>query len=323
MEEIATMKNTLALLVSLLIAAAGATAAPLPAELIAGPLTMIADGRDKAFGAAVAPAQSLDAGRSRDDRVHAIVERIAGEVDAVTTAFASAPAAEKIAATKAAVAQFSPETARDGASRSFEGSGPSLSLMRQVLFVPLLSGLSADAVMQMVSRFERSPKTDDDYYEYSDPADLKGSTITDLPGSDASWTTRARPPMAPGQLYALKKCRHIVILGWFCNTSLYQVRALSMGEAPGAGLLTVLRSLPKGADNPAFDGSRAENIVDGYTAICVVVASGPLVLVYDLGVQSKSTAPSQQGRLNEGHKAEYRQLVSRIEAVLGNVKLPF
>src|SRR5580692_1423707 len=145
MEEIATMKNLAALLVPLLIAAAGANAAPLPAELTAGALTAIADGKDKAFGAAVAPAQSLDAGRSRDERIHAIVARIAAEVEAVTTAFAAAPAAEKIAATKAAVAQFSPETARDGASRSFEGSGPSLSLMRQVLFVPAASAAISSA----------------------------------------------------------------------------------------------------------------------------------------------------------------------------------
>jgi hypothetical protein len=324
MKEIATMKNLLALLAPLLIAASCATAAPLPAELIAAPLTTIADGKDKAFGAAVAPAQSLDAGRSRDDRVHAIVARIAGEVEAVTTAFAAAPAAEKIAATKAAVAQFSPETARDGASRSFEGSGPSLSLMRQVLFVPAASAaISPSTVMQMVSQFERSPKTDDDYYEYSDPADLKGSNVTDLPGSDASWTTQARPPMAPGQLYALKKCRHIVILGWYCNTSLYQQRGVA-GAADGAqSLITFLRPLPKGADNAKFTDDRAKNIVDGYTALYVVMAADNLVLVYNFGIQSKADAASQQSRLNDGHKLEYRQLVSRIEAALGAGKLPF
>jgi hypothetical protein len=324
MEEIATMKNLATLLVPLLIAAAGAIAAPLPAEQIAGPLTTIADGKDKTFGAAVAPAQSLDAGRSRDDRIHAIVARIAGEVEAVTAAFAAAPATEKIAATKAAVAQFSPETARDGASRSFEGSGPSLSLMRQVLFVPAANAaISPETIMQIVSRFERSPKTDDDYYEYSDPADLKGSTVTDLPGSDASWTAQARPPMAPGQLYALKKCRHIVILGWYCNTALYQQRALTGAGGSAQSLITFLRPLQPGADNSKFTDDRAKNIVDGYTALYAVMAADNLVLVYNFGIQSKADSASQQSRLNEGHKEEYRQLVSRVEAALGTGKLPF
>jgi hypothetical protein len=316
------MKNlALLVVVSLMIAAAGAHAAPLSAEAIATPLTTIADGGDKTFGAAVAPAQSLDAGRPRADRIHAIVERMAGEVATVTTAFATAPDAERIAATKAAVARFNPETAQDGASRSFEGSGPSLSLMRQLLFVPVARAeISAATVMQVVSQFERSPKTDDNYYEYSNPADLKAATIADLPGSDASWTTKARPAMTPDQVYALKKCRHIVILGWYCNTSLYQRRDLA-GAVPA--LITFLRPLPPGADNAKFTDDRAKNIVDGYTALYVAIAADNLVLVYDLGVQSKAEAPSQQGRLNDGQKAEYRQLVARIEAALGLGKLPF
>lgn len=318
------MKSIPVLLVSLMIAAAYAKAAPLAAETISGPLTAIADGRDKAFGAAIAPAQSLDAARPRADRIHAIVARIAGEIDAVTTAFATAPAAAKIGATKAAVARFSPETAQDGASRSFEGSGPSLSLMRQVLFVPASrAGVSIDTVMRIVSQFEHSPKTDDNYYEYSNPADLKGATVADLPGSDESWTSRARPAMIPGQLYALKKCRHIVILGWYCNTALYQVRELTGARDGAQTLFTFLHPLPAGADNATFTDDRAKNIVDGYTALYVVMAADNLVLAYNLGIQSKADAPGQQSRLNDGHKEEYRQLVGRIEATLGTGKLPF
>jgi hypothetical protein len=318
------MKSLAMLLASLVIAAAGAHADPRSAAAIAGPLTTIADGQDKAFGAAVAPAQSLDAAGSREDRVHAIVARIAAEVDAVTTAFATAPTADKIRATKAAVAQFSPETAQDGASRSFEGNGPSLSLMRQLLFVPAArAAITTTTVMQTVSQFEHSAKTDDNYYEYSNPADLKGSTIADLPGSEASWTNQARPPMNPGQVYALKKCRHIFVLGWYCNTSLYQVRALAGVSGGAQSLTTVLRPLPPGADNAKFTDDRAKNIVDGYTALYVVMAADDVVLVYNLGVQSKADAPSQQSRLNDGQKAEYRQLVSRIEAALGTGKLPF
>jgi hypothetical protein len=109
-----------------------------------------------------------------------------------------------------------------------------------------------------------------------------------------------------------------MVLGWYCNTSLYQVR-----DQPGFTLLvTILRPLPNGADNAKFDDDRQKNIVDGYTAVYVVTAAPDLVLIYNLGIQSKAGAPSQQSRLNEGQKEEYRQLVSRIEAELGIPKLP-
>ena len=295
-----------------------------PGDQIGPLLTTIAEGHDAAFGTEMAPALSLNKTLPRDERARAVVARMAQEIADVTAAFKAAPAADKIAATRSAVARFSAETARDGAERSFEGNGPSLSLMRQLLFVPLPGGADAvDKVMRVLSQFEHSPKTEDNYFEYSNPADLKGSTIAELPGSFDSWTSAALPPMKPDQLYALKKCRHIIVLGWFCNTSLYQVRALPDADAPAQILLTFLRKLPKGADNRAFEGGRAENIVEGYDAACLVLASGPLVLIYDLGVQSKDDAAGQQGRLNEGHKAEYRQLVSRLEDVLGIAKLPF
>ena len=315
----------LVLLLVGLVASGGAEAAPPTAAEISGALSTIADGRDPGFGAGVAPAQSLDMARSRAERIHAVIARIANEIAAVTTAFATAPEPEKIAATKAAVARFSVETARDGASRSFEGDGPSLSLMRQVLFVPISSpAISAASVIATVSQFERSPKTDDNYYEYSNPADLKGSRVGDEPGSDQSWTSGARPAMTPGQVYALKKCRHIFVLGWYCNTSLYRVGTLGGTEAGGAQtLVTFLHPLPPGGDNSQFTDDRAKNIVDGYTALYLVLAAEKLVLVYNFGIQSKADAASQQSRLNEGHKEEYRQLVSRIATALGTGKLPF
>lgn len=303
-------------------AGASALAAPLRAEQIEPTLTVIAQGKDAAFGSVVAPAESLDAQQPPASRAGAVITRMGQEIAQVAAAFAAAPAAERVAKTREAVARFSAETAKDGASRSFEGNGPSLSLMRQLLLVPA-ANLGADPagrVMQLVSRFEHSPKTDDTYYAYSNPTNLKAAQVTELPGSDTSWTSGAQPPMDPGKVYALKKCRHIPVLGWYCNTALYQVRDIP--GADGAKLLaTMLRPLPKGADNAKFSGARAENIVDGYTAAYVITASPELVLVYNVGVQSKGGAPSQQGRLNEGQKAEYRQLVSRIEAELG-VKLP-
>jgi hypothetical protein len=272
-------------------------------------LTLIASGRDSAFGIRIAPAAGP-----------AAIERITSEIDVVTSAFQAAPSAQKIAAAKATIARFSAETARDGASRSFEGRSPSLSIMRQVLFIPKASAVSSSKVIEIVSQFERSPKPDDHYYEYSDPKDLKSSTIIDMPGSPSSWISNARPAMVPGKVYGLKKCRHLFVLGWYCNTALYEVRNLSREHET---LITFLRPLVGSEDNSVFDDDRGKNVVDGYTAVYVIVLSGDLVLAYSVGIQSRAEPPGQQAMLNEGHKQEYRQLVGRLEGVLGIPALPF
>lgn len=315
--------RTLLLVMLLLVPAAARAETPVPADRLAAALSTIAQGKDPVFGAAVAPALSADPGLAAPARAERVVQRISQEISLVAAAFASAAPGGQIAAARAAVARVSAETARDGASRSFEGDGPSVSVLRQLMFVPARNAGPdpAQRVMEVISRFERSPKTDDTYYEYSDPRNPK-APVTELPGSDASWTTNARPPMTPGKLYALKKCRHILVLGWFCNTQLYEVRTLP--DAPATRLmLTFLRPLSAGADNAAFSGGKATNIVDGYTAAYAVVPAGGLVLVYSLGIQSRPDTASQQSRLNEGQKAEYRQLVQRLEASFGVPKLPY
>jgi hypothetical protein len=250
---------------------------------------------------------------------------LAQEIERVATAFLDAPASGKIAATKAVVAAINPETARDGAAYAFEGSGPSVAVTRQLFFVPTanLGANAVDKVVDISTKFVRSPKTDDTYYEYSDPANLKQSTVLGMPGSDTSWTTGARPPMTSGAVYALKKCRHIFVLGWYCNTALYQLRDL-----PGSGgqvklLLTVLYSLPGGADNAEFIDARAENVADGFSAIYVLVVSGDQILVYNPAVQSKSGTVSMQDSLNAGLKEQYGRLVSRFGAELGLGKLAY
>jgi len=81
--------------------------------------------------------------------------------------------------------------------------------------------------------------------------------------------------------------------------------------------------MPDGADNPMFTDDRAKNIVDGYTALYVAVEAKDLILVYNLGIQSKAGSASQQSRLNDGQKAEYRQLLRYLETKLGAGKLPF
>ena len=309
----------LALVGGIALAAGPSLGAEPEKRAIAGILDALGAGRDPLMGPHVMPAQSLATHESRAQRIAAANARMAQEIDRVVTAFKEAPEAQKAAATRAAVAAFDKETAADGASRQFEGRGPSLSIMRQMLLLrtdQIKAPDPAARVIDVVSSFERSPKTDDDYFEYSSPTDLKGSKITELAGSKTSWTTAAQPSMQKDTLYAQKKCRHIVVLGWYCNTSLYSVRD---APAPLGGklLLTALYPLPRGHDNRAFTDDRAVNIVDGYTALYVVVPSGGMVLVYNLGIQDKAAAPSHTGRLNDGHKEEYRQLVTRLKADLG------
>ncbi len=285
----------------------------------------IAQGRDKSFTEPTALAWSLDTGRALADRIAAINTSLAQEVERVTGAFVGAASADKISATKAMVATIDARTAQDGAGYVFSGSGPSLAFFRQLLFVPASNAGTdpVDAVMSISSRFVRSPKTVDYYYEYSDPTNLKQSSVVELAGSGTSWTTGARPPMTTGSVYALKKCRDIFILGWFCTTSLYQVRDL-----PGSGgtvklLLTGQHALPAGTDNAEFDDDRGKNAVDGYTALYVVMASGGTVLVYNVGAESVNGSLSVQGKLSDALREQHAQLASRISAELKIDKLPY
>jgi hypothetical protein len=123
--------------------------------------------------------------------------------------------------------------------------------------------------------------------------------------------------MVSGWVYALKKCRNIFILGWYCDTSLYQVRDLPGSGGQAKVLLTMLYPLPKGADNAKFTDDRAGNVVDGFSAIFVVLASGDQVLVYNIGIQSKTGSTSMQSTLDAGLKEQYRQFVSLLGMELG------
>jgi len=297
---------------------------PITAAQIETILDDIAEGRDDAFTQPVAPAWSLDTGHSTADRIREIDARMALEIARVAAVFVDAPAAGKIAATEAVVAQIDAETARDGAAEEFEGLGPSLAVFRQLLFVPVADAGAdpVDRVMQISSQFLRSPKPGDTYYEYRDPANLRQSTVVRLPGSDASWTTGARPPMEAGKIYALKKCRHVFVLGWYCDTSLYQVRDLKGLDGQAKLLLTVLYPLPEGADNARFWGAHARNVADGLTAVFVVLVSGDQILVYNVGVQSRTGNTNHQDSLDAGFKTIHAQFVGLLGADL-DVKLPY
>src|SRR5258708_14376486 len=159
-----TLVTIALLLLSVLWTVAGA-AAPVPADRLYELLSTIAQGKDPAFGTAVAPALGVDARLPAAARAAAVIARIAQEIEQVTSAFANAAPADKIAATRPAVARVRPETARDGASRSFEGNVPSLSVMRQVLFVPAAKVCAdpASPVMEVNGLFEPSPKPDNPY----------------------------------------------------------------------------------------------------------------------------------------------------------------
>src|ERR1700741_1224156 len=121
------MKTAILVLSSLIGSAGWAGAALLQpdARHISQILDAIGGGRDRVFGPAVSPAMSLDQKASPALRVQQIDARIAEEIDQVLGAFMNAPESKKTAATRAAVAQHDKETATDGASRTFEGHGPS------------------------------------------------------------------------------------------------------------------------------------------------------------------------------------------------------
>lgn len=277
-----------------------------------------ATGGQGPFGSNIAPAQALDAKASTSERIAATDKRLSTEISTVVTAFTAAPDGSKEQAVRDAVKKIDAQTATDGAARVFEGDGPSQSIMRQLLVVPAKS-LGADPVARatdIVTSFEHSPKTDDNYYEYSNPQGISAGTVKDLPGSATSWTKQAQAPLVIGKPVTLKKCRHVPILGWYCNTADYVRIALDGGDTQL--LLSVLHPLAKGTDNAKFSDDRAKNTATGSTSLYVIIRSGESVLIYNLGFQTTNGAPSMQSRLNDGHKLEYRQLVQRFAQETGS-----
>lgn len=282
-------------------------------------LKAIARGDDPGFGRDIAPALSVDTARPAPERADAVIDRMSTEFDTVLHAFLTASATERISKTRAAVARVDPETAEKGASRHFQGKGPYLSLMRQLLFVPSAAAGAEPAarILRIVSGFEHAPRAEDTYYEYADPENLKRSAIATLAAAKASAGGEEALAMRPGGSYVLKKCRHVPVLGWYCNTSRYAVRILRAGDVTAELLLTFLVPLPPGADNAMFHGGRAENVVDGYTAAYLVLATADTSLVYNLGIQSRAGALSMQSRLNREQQKESRELAQALKTALG------
>ncbi len=301
---------------------AGAASAESSRDALAAMLKTIAHGKDAEFGQGVAPALSSDVSQPAAARMDAVIDRIAAEIDKVAQTFATAPAGDRIARTRAAVAGYDAETAELGASRRFEGDGPYLSLMRQLLFVPTAAAGAepADRILGIISNFEHQPRTADSYYEYADATDLgHGAIMTLVP---APVGREAAAAMIPGRLYALKKCRHIPLLGWYCNTSRYAVRRLP-GDDSARLLVTLLAPLAPGADNPAFRDARGQNIVEGYTAVYFILALPDMTLIYNLGIQSRREALRMQDTLDREHRRESRALAQTLKAALRLDRLPW
>lgn len=273
--------------------------------------------RDGRFAGQVAPGLYLVDG-SPEQRLQEANQRLVTEANVLLQAFASGGDDQRVGLTLKALSAFDAETARDGAARLFFGRGPSMSIMRQIVFVPAdrLGANAVQKVMEAVSSFELLPKPEDYYYVYSNALSLSQSRAPETRGASGSHL-RASQTMADNAPYAIKKCRH-VLFTWYCNTSQYVQQPVSSSSDSARLLVTTLVDLKRNNDSPDFNrDSRTSNIVEGYTGFYLVKRAGNVIMIYNSGVQHGSDAPRLQGRLNEGHKVEYRQLVERLRSTLG------
>jgi hypothetical protein len=302
-------------------AASGESEAASEGPALAAALAARTLGGDPRFRGLAAPAQWALAAGTDQSRIAAANARLAAEAESLATAFAQAPNGSRAKAALAALAKFDPETARDGAAWLFYGSAPAVSALRQAAFFPA-ARLGASAVqktMDAISSFELLPKPEDYYYLYSLPLAPSRSRATELRGSPQGYLSPAAAGMRTGEPYAAKKCRYF--LGWYCNASQYEVTALpaAPGEPEGSRLMiATLMGLEHNPDSLDFGGDgRSRNMAAGYTSFYLVKRAGDSVMLYFSGIQHSASSPSFQGQLNDGQKAEYRQLLERTRALLG------
>lgn len=286
-------------------------------------LTRVVRGQDPIFGQSVLPAQSIEPQGTAESRVEEITKGFSQELSFVANAFLNAPEDKIEATTQEAVFQFSAETSKEGAARTLEGRGPILSYLRQFAVIkssPKLGDDPVTSILSLVSAFESTPKPEDYYYHYENSHSLSLGDVTELrSGSSAHYLTHPRPASSADESRSLKKCRKIIVLGWFCNTSIYGWSKLPTSSQAEAGVfINVLIDLEKVGEHAKFKrDARGKNLVDGYTSALLVVRKQDSILIYQTGAQSGGRDPgSFAAQINDGHKLEYRQMMELIRSKL-------
>lgn len=278
-------------------------------------------GNDHRFVGWVAPGQYGTTGRtSVDQNVTEAIQKITSEVAQVYEAFAAAPNGQRQQATLAALSRINAQTGRELATRLFPATQPPASWMRQIAFVPVahLEGSPAQQVFSEVTAFELLPKPDDTYFIYREAFNLRAG-VREAKGTRNSHLASASS-LVVDEPMAVKKCRHVFLLGWYCNTNHYLASTLDLpgGEFRDSAhvMVTTLVDLDRNSDDPQFaSGARNRNTAKGYTALTLVARAGDTVLVYFSGIQHSDSIPNIGGfreKLDQGHKIEASQLNDRL-----------
>ena len=282
-------------------------------------------GNNAFYNKVISPAKSLDMNKSESDRTSEMNIQIANELDAVLTAFNSAPEDQKANAAAASAKLFDKEVGGPVSSRiEFIDGKPSAAIARAIILIDKTGNeetMTAKGVLDVITSYKRSVKPSDHSFEYEDATNLMIGKITHLEGSDSSWIKPgALAPFEFDKDYAIKKCRQI--FGWRCATTLYHVGEAFIGGENLPFLYMGSYDLKKNSDNPGFGGDkRTTNQISGSTALFVIKESKRWVMVVGVDAQWNTAGISFSSIIQSEYQKDFGRMNQRIALDLKKGKI--
>ncbi len=289
-------------------------------EFIKKILSERATGDSAVFAKAISPALSLQTNLSETERIATVNNQITNEIQVVTSAIVAAKADQVPAAAHAAAAKFDVGLADSSGHINFEGDDPSAAQTRNLFLIPKASIRSphpAAEVINTLTSYKRSAKTNDFFFDYQEPLNLTVGQVTQRVGSETSWLKpEALKEFDIGKNYVLKKCRQL--LGWRCITSLYRVDAVESRTGKSYILFIGLYDMDANPDNAFYaNDKRTKNQITGSTAIYIVKETQNWIAIYGSDYQFNNAKNSFAGAIQKEYVNDQARLKQRLSADLG------
>ena len=273
-------------------------------------------GNNGFYNKALSPAKSLDLNKSESDRTSEMNDKIAGEMDAVLTAFKAADENGKAVSVLEVTKQIEGHLTDTATARiQFIDGNPSAAIARTVILLERTGNeerVNAKNVLDSLTSYKRAAKPRDYAYEYENPEDLTAGVVKSTEGSDSTWAKPDAPAeFEPNKDYVIKKCRQI--FGWRCITTLYRASETTLANENIKYLFMGNYDLKNNRDNGAFGGDkRTTNQVAGSTALVVVKESAKWVLVFGVDAQWNRDRISFGSMIQEEYQKDFGRLTQRI-----------
>lgn len=277
-------------------------------------------GADAFYGHVLAPAQSLEVGLSKSQRIANSNAAIIEDVGMMSGVFATTPQNKMVETVYTIARSIDSAVPGNGSHIIFEGVQPSSAFSRTLILLPknkIKSGRPAEELMDILTSYKHSAKATDFTYEYAQPKNLTVGAISSIEGTDLTWLKQeAAAPFAEGQDYVIKKCRKL--LGWRCITSLYRKETIHVDNTKVFLLYISLYDLNANKDHADFaSDKRSQNQITGSTAIYIVKESAEWVMLYGVDYQYNAEKTTFTDPIQKEFQKDTDRLKQRISSDLG------